>query len=208
MKGLLLKDLLSLRRYMRTVMLLVAAYALMIFFMDSPYLLVGMIVLMSAMISVTSFSFDHMAGWDVYALSLPVSRKDVVRSKYLLALIFTSSGSLLSILIGVLYTLFTLKGSFTETLIASYALFAVGMVFVSILLPLLYKFGVEKARLLIIAVFAVPVAVIVALANIAGLEMPDEQLINRLLALSPLVLIAVLGISYFASCAIYRKKEV
>ena len=208
MKGLLIKDLLGLRKYMRTMLLFIAAYALMIFLMDSPYFLGGMIVVMAAMISVTSFSFDHIAGWDVYALSLPVSRKDVVGSKYLLALILTLCGAVLSVVVGALYNTLRHTGSFAETLTVSYALFAVGMVFVAVLVPLLFKFGVEKARLLIIAVFAVPVAAFAALINIADLKMPDEQLIARLLALSPLVLIALLAASYFISCAIYYNKEV
>jgi len=208
MKGLLIKDFLGLRKYFRTVLLMIAAYAVLMFFMDSAYFLSGMIVLLSAMIAITSFSFDHMAGWDVYALSLPISRKDVVMSKYVLALILTLGGVLLSIAIGALYTAIQHTGSFVETLIVSCALFVVGMLFISILLPLLFKFGVEKARLMIIAVFAIPTAAFVALSNIAGLEMPSEQAIISLLPLAPLILIGLLAASYFISCAIYCNKEV
>lgn len=208
MKGLLLKDLLGLRKYLRTVMLIIALYALMTFLMDSAVFLGGMIVIMSAMIAVTSFSFDHLAGWDVYALSLPVSRRDVVASKYVLALIFTLGGTALSVLVSVLHGAFQHSGDLLETLATNYALFVVGMVFVAILLPLLFKFGAEKARLLIVAVFAVPTAVFVALSTVSDIKLPNEQTIARLLALSPLILIVVGAISYAASCAIYRSKEV
>jgi ABC-2 type transport system permease protein len=208
MKGLLLKDLLGLRKYLRTLLLFIAAYALLIFLMDSPYFLGGMIVLMCAMASITSFSFDHVAGWDIYALSLPVSRRDVVRSKYLLSLILTAGGTALSLLVSVLYILFTHSGSFSEALTVGYTLFVVGMVFVAVLLPLIFRFGVEKARLLIVAVFAIPTAIFVALSNFGNLQAPDPQLLVRLLAFSPLILTVLLALSYFLSRAIYLKKEV
>jgi ABC-type transport system involved in multi-copper enzyme maturation permease subunit len=187
MKGLLLKDLLSLRKYARTLVIFILAYSVMTFFMDSPYFLSGIIVLMCSMVAITSFSFDHQAGWDVYALSLPVSRNDVVRSKYLLGLLLTLIGTVVSIIEGALYTVFAHTGSFLETLLVSYALFAVGMLFISILMPLLFKFDPEKARLLIVAVFALPVAALVAFSNIADLKAPGEQLIGTLLALSPFI---------------------
>ena len=207
MKGLLLKDILSLRKYMRTLLLFTAAYALLIFFLDSSDFLGGMIVLMCAMIPITSFSLDHQAGWDVYELSLPVSRRDIVKSKYLLALILTLIGTGISIAIGLAYRLITHSGDLLEALTVSYALFAVGLIFASVLLPLIFKFGVEKSRLLLIAVFAIPTAAFVALSG-AGVKLPDEQAIMRLVAFSPLILVAALGLSYAASCAIYRKKEI
>jgi hypothetical protein len=208
MKGLLLKDLLSLRKYARTLVIFILAYSVMTFFMDSPYMLSGIVVLMCSMVSITSFSFDHQAGWDVYALSLPVSRNDVVRSKYRLGLLLTLTGAAVSIIAGVLYTAFTHTGSFIETLLVSYALFAAGMLFISILMPLLFKFDAEKARLLIVAVFAIPVAAFVAFSNIADPKAPSEQLIKTILTLSPFVLIGLLAASYLISCAIYSGKEV
>ena len=207
MKGLLLKDLLSLRKYMRTMALFVMAYALLTFFMDSSDFLNGMIVLLCAMIPITSFSLDHQSGWDIYELSLPVSRKDIVRSKYLLALILTLIGTGISIAIGLAYRLFTHSGDMLEALTVSYALFAVGLIFASVLLPLIFKFGVEKSRLLLIAVFAIPTAAFVALSS-AGVKLPGEQTISRLFAFSPLILVAALALSYASSCAIYRKKEI
>lgn len=207
MKGLLLKDLLSLRKYMRTLLLFTAAYALLIFFMDSSDFLGGMIVLMCAMIPVTSFSLDHQSGWDVYELSLPITRREVVKSKYLLALILTLIGTGISIAIGIAYRLITHSGELLEALTVSYALFAVGMLFASILLPLIFKFGVEKSRLITIAIFAAPTAAFVALSNM-GVKLPDEQAIRLIFYLSPLILIAAIALSYALSSAIYRKKEI
>lgn len=207
MKGLLLKDILSLRKYMRTLLLMAAVYAALTYFVDSSAFLSGMIVLMCAMVPVTSFTLDHQAGWNVYELSLPISRKDIVRGKYLLALLFTLFGAGIAIAVGLLFSVLNRGISLPETLTLSYALFAVGLIFASILLPLVFKFGPEKARLMVIAVFAVPTAAFVALTS-AGSKLPDTQFLNLLFLLSPLILAIVLTLSYLASRAIYEKKEI
>ena len=60
---------------------------------------------MSMMMSIYSFSYDSLAKWDRFGLSLPVTRKEVVASKYILSLLFCLIGTALSFLLSsiVLY---------------------------------------------------------------------------------------------------------
>ena len=51
------------------------------------------------MITITSFSYDALAKWDRYALSLPLTRKDIVAGKYLLSIILCLLATILSFLI-------------------------------------------------------------------------------------------------------------
>ncbi len=207
MKGLILKDLLNLRKYGKTVFLICAFYLILMLMMDSATVFGGMIVLMFTITSITSFVYDSQCGWDVYAMSLPVSRKDIVLSKYVLSLFLAFLGGILSLLVFWLHGIFARTGNFLETLAVSYALFAVAVVFICILLPLVYRFGVERSRILIIAVVAIPTAVIMVLSQSGTVIEPDEKLISQVLGFSPLVLVVCVILSYLASGAIFNNKE-
>lgn len=208
MKGLILKDIYNLRKYGKTLFLIAALYFLLSFMMDNADIFVGMIVIMFAITTVTSFAYDSQSGWDVYVNTMPVSRKDVVLSKYLLSLLLILTGGLLSVLMGWVNGLIRNIGNFSETLLTAYALCAVGLLFVSILLPFVYKFGVERARVIIIAVVAVPVAAGIALSQTGALPEFNEQTVKQLLWFSPLIVAVCCVLSIAISNAIYRKKEV
>ncbi len=207
MKGLILKDLYNLRKYGRTVFLISAFYILLTFMMDNSDMFAGMIVLMFAITSITSFAYDNQSGWDVYVQTLPVSKKDVVLSKYLLSYLLALFGGLLAVLMGWINGLVKNVGNFTETLITAYALFAVGLLFISILLPLVYRFGVERSRVIIIAVVAIPVAAGVAMSQTGKLPEIGEQAFKQALLFSPLIVVACCILSFAISNVIYRKKE-
>lgn len=206
MKGLIIKDIINLRKYGRSVAFVMAFYVLFTVMMKNTAFISGMIVLLFSMTVITSFSYDKQAGWDEYALALPLSRKAIVKSKYILSLLLSLSGAALSVLLGAVLGLFMETGGIMEQLITSYALFGVGILFLSIMLPLIFKFGVERSRILIIIVFAAPTAALFALSQ-TGITLPDEAQIERLIAYSPIMLAALFAFSYMLSRYFFEKKE-
>ena len=206
MKGLLIKDFLNLRKYGRSVILILAFYVLYGLMLDNANFIIGMIVLLFSMMAITSFSYDDLAKWDKYALSLPVTRKEMVLSKYILATILSVVGALLALLATIGVSLINTPVSINEQLLITYALFATSIIFISILLPLIYKFGVEKSRIMMILVFAVPTAMVFVLSSI-GFQLPTESQLMMLLYASPIILIALYSISYFISYSVYKKKD-
>jgi len=146
MKGLILKDLINLRRYGRSIFLFIAVFALFGLMSKNWDFLEGIIILMFTMMTVTTFSYDDIAKWDIYALSLPVSRRQIVRSKYLLAILLSLAGILLSLAVNSILALVK-DINIVDKLLTAYIIFAVATVFTCILLPLIYKFGVEKSRI-------------------------------------------------------------
>ncbi len=207
MKGLIIKDLVNLKKYSHTVLLMMAIYIIFALMMDSMQAFSGMIILMFSITVVSSFSYDSQSGWDTYALTLPLPKKVIVLSKYVLALLLSVSGTLLAILANWLFGLFRHQSNFTETLVTSYSIFAVSVIFLCIMLPLIYRFGAERSRVIIVAVFAIPTAAFVVLSQTGTPFTPDEALMSRLLLLSPLVLIAASAVSAALSCRIFRKRQ-
>lgn len=210
MKGLLLKDLLGLKRYLRTFIVLLLFYIVFAFSTDSAGFLIGMSALLAAMLPMAAFAYDETAKWDNFGLTLPVRRQDVVRSRYLLALLFLLLGMVLSVILAMALDLVKGRAIQLETLTACYI--AIGFTFLidAVMLPLFYRFGPEKARFMMIGVMLV-----VGLASFLAARMGivswvdtlGEEATTQALYFLPLVGLLIYIGSYFVSCGIYTKKE-
>ena len=97
MKGLLVKDLLVLRKYARTMVVFILVYIVVFSMLDSVDVISGMVTLVLAMMSVATFSYDELAKWDRFGLTMPVSRNQVVASRYLVCLLFTLIGGVVTL---------------------------------------------------------------------------------------------------------------
>lgn len=206
MKGLIIKDLLNLRKSFRITLVMSLLFFAYAYGMNNPPYLIGMATILFAILSLTSMSYDEATKWDRYALSMPISRKNIVGGKYLLAIILAFVAVLVSF--GISYILILPKSDmlFLELWLVAYAVFGVAIVYISSIFPLIYKFGVEKSRIMSLALFALP-AMVVLIAYKVGVKMPSEAQFMLMLKLSPLVLLLILGFSYFISLKIFSYKE-
>lgn len=207
MKGLIKKDILNLKKYGWSVLMITALYVVFSLTLKDPEFMGGMVVLMFSMIAVTSFSYDNVSGWDKYVITMPVSRRAVVKSKYILALMLSLLGAALPAIIGIVMGLINQAADIAKQLVISAGLLGIGILFLCIMLPLIFKFGVDKSRIIVLVVFAIPFAAAFAL-NQTGITLPTQDQFMRILAYSPLMLAALLAFSYFLSCYFYSEKEV
>lgn len=92
MKGLLVKDLCNLRQVARQSLIVVAVLAAWCFFLGDSQLFSMMSIIYSLMLLFTAVSYDEMAQFNKYALTPAVTRKDLVRSKYVLMLFLFLAG--------------------------------------------------------------------------------------------------------------------
>ncbi|MGN9163766.1 ABC-2 transporter permease [Tissierellaceae bacterium HCP3S3_D8] len=206
MKGLIIKDILNLKRNLKITLLMFIIFSSISYSSGDPSYSIGMISFIFTTMSITSMAYDELVKWDNYALTMPISRKNIVLSKYILSIIFSASSIVISTIISYIFILpkSGMKGS--ELLLVSYTLFMLSMLFVSIILPLIYKFGVEKSRILMVGVMAVPFAMAFFLKDV-GTIMPTESQLMMILKASPLVLITVVLLSSWISCNIYKNKD-
>lgn len=206
MKGLLLKDILMLKSYARTLGVLVVVYLASGIAWDNVYFFAGMSGVLCVMMVMSSFSYDNYAKWDKYGASLPVTRSDMVGAKYLLALLMTGLGTVIT---GLMYLVFMLvrKGDLSELLPIVFGTTAAGAFLVSVLLPCIYKFGAEKARL-VLMLTGVLIALIISLGAWLLPENPDYAAVKvLLLVVLPIAEAVGFYLSYKLSCRIYQRKE-
>lgn len=210
MIGLLLKDLYTLRQYGKTFLFMLFFFAVISAGLDNPATFFeGFFILMSMMITITSFSYDAVAKWDRYALSLPVSRRDVVAEKYLLSILLCFGSMVISFLISLIILKFSPVAGFgiKDHLIATGGIICAALFFAGILLPLTFQFGVEKSRIFLIAIFAAPTAAVIALSK-AGIPMPSEASLYAFAKILSILIILFYLLSYVLSVKIYRSKEI
>lgn len=207
MKGLILKDLYNLFRYSKTLLFLGLFFSVSGIIQKNVSFLTGMIVLMATMMVITSFSCDDMAKWDKYALSMPVTRTEIVLSKYLLTGIMILSGTIISVALGIGASLFVDSIIVTELLLGIGGSVIAAIIIISILIPSIYKFGVEKSRLIMLTIAFIPTMIVIILGNM-GVNPPSTSTIETILRFSPFVAAAAIVISYLVSCKIYTNKEI
>lgn len=202
MKGLILKDLYNMKKQGRLVLVMIVFYLCMSLFDGNPELLIGVLSIMMISLTITALAYDERSHWDRYALTMPVSRSDLVLEKYIL-------GSILSVAAFIINTIFLLvtgEGNPFETFGISAAVMGISLFFLLIILPVLFKFGVEKGRLLMLLIIFIPTGAAMLLSR-SGLTPPGEDFMRILPYLCVAILIILAYASVQISLAIYRKKE-
>lgn len=205
MTGLILKDLVYLRRTARIVVILLAFY--LILFSASggdsaAGVLSGATVLLTMILSVNAFAYDEAAKWSIYERSLPVAKSGIVLARYLLALIFSTAMTLISFLM----ELFVNRGLSSDNLAALWASWSIALLFSAVLFPLIYKYGTQKARLALMIIVLLPTLGVILLQK-TNLPMPSESALMLAVRLIPLFSVAAYFVSYLISCRVFARRE-
>lgn len=206
MSGLILKDLLYLKKTAKVLVVLAAFYVILFLSTGAEDggsgLLAGVVVMLTVILSINAFAYDELAKWRLYEGSLPVSRNRAVLARYLLALIFATGLALVSAVL----ELFTAHGVTPEGIMVPLESWSAALLICAVLFPAIYKFGTQKARFLLMLVFLIPTLGAILLKNL-NLPVPDEADLEVWLNLFPLLAAAAYLFSLWLSCRIFRKKE-
>lgn len=204
MIGLIIKDVLNLRKHTKAYLIILIFYFAIGIANEDFSMVSSMIALIAAMMPITAMSYDERSKWDRYALTMPLSRGSIVVSKYLLGLIFLITAFIITMLFNLLFS----KIQLTENILTNLITFSAGIIIMSVIFPILFKFGIEKGRILMMLVLFAPTGIILLLTKF-GFEIPiaDEETIKPLLYFLPVIATALYVISYSISLFIYKKKE-
>lgn len=216
MLGLLYKDQATIwSSYRKNFLLVVLLYTVMAFTMDMKFMLFALLFI-GGLYTTSALVFDEQSHWDTYARTLPVSGRQIVGAKYLLALLWMAVSFVLSYVLLTLCDLF--KGQVAENLLYNMTgcLVTLGLVMAYYALGyvLSYKIGAVRARSGVILAIALIIAIALvgsnALENTSFFSFPllDETTLLVLIAGGSLAVGLVLFIlSWVVSTAIYTKKE-
>jgi hypothetical protein len=108
----------------------------------------------------------------------------------------------ISIIIGML----THKVDIVETLCMILIFGGVAITFLSIVLPLFFKFGMEKGRLIMMIVVFLPTILAFVISK-SGIQPPSKNILDMLPYALPISVVVIVFLSIQISIAIYNKKE-
>lgn len=213
MKSLVLKDLYNIAHNAKSVLVVLIFLSVFLTFTsdgDTSFLSVFCAVMCSTMV-ISSFSFDTYSNWEPYAMILPVTRRDVVRGKFMILLLLSVAGCALGFLLGLVSSavLSDAPLDLREQLFYVLPGFTVSIFMSSTSTPLIFKFGAEKARMMLIGTFALPAVVIVLALKFleqAGVHLSDQSVV-QFFTFAPLLILVWAYLMYRLSCNIFAKKE-
>lgn len=150
-----------------------------------------------------------------YALVMPVQRKDIVAAKFIVLIIFCAVGVFFGLVFGMagglaMHKLVLDMESIMTLLFMGLAGMVVSVIFGSMSIPLVYKFGAEKGRMLLLISFIIPAAIcfiIYEILTAVGMAITD-QLVFIILCCSPFIALVWSYIMYRISYGIFRKQEI
>lgn len=166
------------------------------------------------MLTLGAFCIDEKNNSDKLLISLPIKRSSIVLSKYLLVLVITAYVILLNFFITTVVKLFNLSLNplplTTEGVLSS---FAVPVLYCSIALPIVFRFGYLKSRMINLIVFFSLIAGLTPLINkiAEGNVSQGKFLLSNstpqaaLIILLPTLLLFAL--SYILSLFFYNRRE-
>lgn len=218
-KGLITKDILQLKSYKRTLIIFIIIFTLTSISGEGGIgnILAIMLTLGFGMFSMASFNYDETNKADRYILTLPLTKKEVVLSKYILVICSTVIGSIIGMILSYIITFTITKQMPNIEEIISVGLggiLGIGLV-EGIQIPCVYKWGAEKGRIQMVIVTAIVGLLaggIIFIGEKANIQLPANNILNILNTFLPLIFIGLTIIIYYVSYRvaykIYDKKEI
>ena len=216
--GLMRKDWALMVKQLRLLAIYLALMMIIFSFtMDGTAALNSMFSVLMFMMAINCFAYDEQVHFEKLVAASPVPPLTVVLARYGVALTVGIGGSVVITLINLAAGFIRKAGSgvIEEALISLFASIGVALLLVSVLFPLFYKFGVNKSRIVMLMICAVPVLGILLVktllpegmtGGVGGLSVPPV-LTSLLPWLIGVLILAGTAFSVFLSVRILKNKQ-
>lgn len=212
MKSVVLKDLYNMRGNGKSVLISFLILAVAMASTGVGVLYSGAILCSSLIVS--TFAYDDRCDWAKYAVVMPISRNELVAGKYAMLTLLVVGGMAVSFLASLVSNAITgqiplNQSGLQELLISTLAALVFALVYGSIAIPLILRFGAEQGRILLLVALLVPVAVCFAVYQVGkwlGIVLTDQGVVLLVCGVAVVALVWM-AVSYRISCGIFAKQE-
>lgn len=160
MKGLLLKDIYTMVKQMKVFLLLILFFACIPGFSVSAFAIVY-----AAMLPITAIAYDERSKWTRLAAMMPYSVKSLVFSKYVLGYIIIGAAFLISLAAQFVSAAFTDNVFGVTEVMELVIIICIAIILLSVNMPLIFYFGVEKGRMAFIILTVLTVVLLFSLKD-------------------------------------------
>ena len=218
MRGLITKDLMFFRTSWKNLLITFIGTFLLSIALGNYTLAVVVVPIYIMSSGINTFQTDEFYNTMAYTLSFPLSRKKIVLSKYLFTLIMM----LISILVGIVIYLLILfiinpgeDGLNVNMIYSLLILECASLIVDSIFYPVIYKYGCEKSRLVLMSIVMLLLgigSIISVSVNVFELFKIDWESIIDFIQTHGVSILSILTVvmftsSYFLSYKFYKKKD-
>ena len=210
MKGLLRKDFYMAMKYCRMQIAVILIFAVCFMQSESLFLLFYPVV-MAGTIPINLIAYDEKSRWDAYARVFPYSVKDQVSVKYLVMIISVVISMIIILAVQALGMEKTGSFSLQNFAVMMATLLTAGLLSPCIMLPAVFKLGVEKGRVIYYATFIGTFAILGAVGAWGGFTGVLTSMASIGMWLLLVILAAdvvILGASWMLSIHFYQEREI
>ena len=212
MKSMVLKDLYNIKCNAKSVLVSFLILAVAMASTGVGVLYAGAVLCSSLIIS--TFAYDDRCDWAKYAVVMPISRNEMVAGKYAMLTLLVVGGMAVSFLASLVSNAITgqiplNQSGLQELLISTLAALVFALVYGSIAIPLILRFGAEQGRILLLVALLVPAAVCFAVYQVGkwlGIVLTDQGVV-LLVCGAAVAALVWMAVSYRISCGIFAKQE-
>lgn len=217
MRGLIIKDLLFLKSSWKNLIVIFIGSLMLSIALGNYLLSIIVLPIMLLTSGISTFQTDEFYNTESYTLSYPLTRKQIVLSKF----IFTLVMLIISTYIGlIIYTLIYFiinpgyNGLNTSMIKELLMLEAASLIVDAIFYPIIYKYGCEKSRFVLMSIVMVLIGVFALLSiyinvfdNVINFESIILFIENYGLQVLSVVVVILVFISYWLSNLFYKHKD-
>ncbi len=205
MKGLLLKDIYQMWKYYKIYYILAIVMEIASIWAHNMFLVVYPLMLM-CMLPSNMQTIDESGKWELYCGTLPCTRKQVVTGKYLIGLIIAFP---VLALVAICQSLqMDLAGRFSWGDLKDVVMICLEMILLmpAISLPLMFKFGATKSKVVQFVVLGGFIGVVVAWSLLMDHDFSSLPVLKGSV-LPVLVILVVYLLSWRLSVRFYEKRD-
>ena len=222
MVGLILKDIYTIQKQLKFYLILIGFFIFLGISNNEDVSYMFMISFFAIMLPMTALAYDERSNWFKYALTMPLTRKNLVLSKYalgglfmLVAFVFNMVLNVLLISLGNLDVIAARGMSLLEMTLMAGTSALVSIFFLAIIMPIFFKLGVETGRIAMMGLFFIPSIIAFLLLKLVPTQpafipvlfntIETHALLFELLGVGFVIVCFIL--SMWISVKIFEKKE-
>lgn len=208
MSGLVYKDLMVMKKTLLIYVIIGAFYGYLDISNGRTGMMFAMLLITSTMVPISAIAYDERSKWDKIVNTMPLSRKEIVLSKYVLAILLTAISSVIIFAFYMLVPEMPLE----EKAVTTAVMAMMAMLYQAALMPVMFKFGSEKGRTMMLAILFVPAVLIFAIGEMNIIDVNAAiSFLERNEAMIPYLMVgfvlAIYSLSMALSVKIYEKKD-
>lgn len=218
MRGLIIKDLLFIKNNYKTTLVMFIGSLLLSIAIGNYLIAISTVPLLLLVSSISTFQTDEFFNTEAFTLTLPLPREKIVLSKYVFTLLMTLVSTYIGLVIYLLiYFIISpgFNGVNTDMIKMLLILESAALIVDSIFFPIIYKFGCEKSRFVLMSIIMLLLGIMAIASvyiNVINIEQIDlvgifEFINNNALPVMLVLVIVCLILSYFLSVKFFKSKD-